>query len=144
MQIFAYEHDTTRLLQEIQLYVAAGKALYGALFLCRYSGQPSAIEKRSITAASSNPGSPLGRGSSVDTQSATRRDLRGDLTLTLIHVDTTWRFDDSPSRLASPKLSWPEIRAFYTPGAFVDADLVLIDQHFASPRSFVPPSKMNT
>ena len=55
--------------------------------------------------------------------------FRGDLTLTLFHVDTTWRFDTFDTRRASPKLSWPTIRKFFTPGSFVEGDLILRDQH---------------
>lgn len=35
-QILAYEEDTLRLLQQVQQYVAAGNALYAAVFTCRY------------------------------------------------------------------------------------------------------------
>jgi hypothetical protein len=141
-QVFAYERDSIRLLQEVQQYVSAGNALYGAVFLCRYSGQPSSIEKQTITAASSTPSLQLGH--TTDTATNPTAILRGELTLTLIHIDTTWRFDNPVNRLASPKLSWPAICKFYTPGTYVEADLILKDQHLASGGRFIPRSKTNT
>lgn len=142
-QVFAYERDTIRLLQEVQLYVAAGNALYGAVFLCRYSGQPSSIEKQAIIETSSTPSPQPGRGTSIDTLPTAGHDdvLRGELTLTLLHIDTTWRFDDFNNRLASPNLSWPAICKFYTPGTYVEADLILKDQYPVSGSCFVSRSK---
>jgi hypothetical protein len=143
-QVFAYEHDPIRLLQEVQQYVAAGNALYGAVFLCRYSGQPSAIEKQTIIAASPSPSpSPQPGGDSSISRSPAAL-LRGDLTLTLIHLDTTWRFDDYNNRLASPNLLWPAICKFYTPGTYAEADLILKDQHLVSGGGPVSPSKIKT
>ena len=142
VQIFAYERDSIRLLQEVQQHVAAGDSLYGAVFLCRYSGQPSQIEKQTIIAASPSPSPQIGREASVGTNHIAP--LRGELTLTLIHIDTTWRFDNPVNRLASPKLSWPAICKFYTPGTYVEADLILKDQHLASGGRFIPRSKTNT
>lgn len=141
-QIFAYERDSIRLLQEVQQHVAAGNALYGAVFLCRYSGQPSQIEKQTIIAASPSPSPQIGREASVGTNHTAP--LRGELTLTLIHIDTTWRFDDYNNRLASPNLAWPAICKFYTPGAYVEADLILKDQHLVSGGGSVSPSKIET
>jgi hypothetical protein len=130
-QIFAYEDDTLRLLTDIQRHVAAGNALYAAVFTCRFSANPSAIEKRAIAAGQSHhPHHDRDRDRVVETTSAARKKpIGGDLTLTLLHIDTTWRFDDFANRLASPKLSWPAIRKFYIPGAFVEGDLILKDQY---------------
>jgi len=156
-QIFAYEPDTIGLLQRVQLYVAAGNALYGAVFLCRYSRQPSAIEKRAIAAAaaaaaaaSSSSSSP--RDASIGTgidplggrANVQRNTPSGELTLTLIHPNTTFRFDNSNNRLASPKLTWPDICTFFTPGAYADVDLILKDQFLVSPSTFVSRSKTDT
>jgi hypothetical protein len=141
-QVFAYERDSIRLLHEVQQYIAAGNALYGAVFTCRYSGQPSSIEKSAIMAASSTPSPQLGHDPSIGTNPTAL--LRGELTLTLIHIDTTWRFDDPINRLASPKLLWPAVCKFYTPGTYVEADLILKDQHLVSGGRFIPRSKTNT
>jgi hypothetical protein len=142
-QVFAYERDSIRLLHEVQQYVAAGKALYGAVFLCHYSGRPPAIEKQAIIAASSTPISPRSRYDSSINMDPTAL-VRGELTLTLLHIDTTWRFDGFNNRLASPKLSWPAIPKFYTPGTYVEADLILKDQYpVLRPRCPGPPSKTN-
>lgn len=128
-QMFAYESDTLRLLRDVQVHVAAGNALYAAVYLCRYSGQPSAIEKRAIIQASPLH-CHLDHDQRIDSASPGIHALpTGDLTLTLLHVDTTWRFDSYDSRRASPKLSWPAIRRLFTPGAFVEGDLILRDQH---------------
>jgi hypothetical protein len=139
-QIFAYEADTPRLLQEVQQYVSAGNALYAAVFTCRYSGNPSAIEKRAITAGSlRRPHYDLDRDRSTKATSAGRQGhLVGDLTLSLLHIDTTWRFDDFENRQASPMLSWPAIRKFFTPGAFVEGDLILKDQYLHPDTSLIP------
>jgi hypothetical protein len=146
-QVFAYERDSIRLLQEVQQYVAAGNALYGAVFLCRFIEQPSAIEKKTIIAASS-PTTPnpqiaqSGCDPSINMHPTTF--LGGELTLTLLHIDTTWRFDGFNNRLASPKLSWPAVSKFFTPGTYVEADLILKDQYPASGGCPGTPSKDNT
>lgn len=136
-QIFAYERDTIRLLQQVQLYVAAGNALHGAVFLCRFSGQPSAIESRAITAASSTPSPRLGHDASNNLRATAQHDPPGELTLTLIQPKKTFRFNSSNNRFASPKLTWPDIYTFFTPGAYVDIDLILKDQFLVSPGCFV-------
>lgn len=128
-QIFAYESDILRLLRDVQLHVAAGHALYAAVFLCRYSEKPSVTEKRAISKAAPSHVH-LDQDQRIDSASPGNHALpRGDLTLTLFHVDTTWRFDTFDTRRASPKLSWPTIRKFFTPGSFVEGDLILRDQH---------------
>lgn len=140
-QVFAYENDTLRLLQAVQLHVAAGNALYAAVFLCRFSGNPSTIEKRAIAAASSSrrPHFDHDRDIDIETTSPARQEpLLGDLTLTLLHIDTTWRFDSYESRLASPMLSWPTIRKLYTPSTFAEGDLILKDQYCHPDASRVP------
>jgi hypothetical protein len=138
-QIFAYEDDTLRLLHYVQQHhVAAGNALYAAVFLCRFSANPSAIEKRTVAEASSHRPH-LDHDRSIDTTSAARQEhMRGDLTLTLLHIDTTWRFDEFENRQASPNLSWPIIRKFYTPGCFVEGDLILKDQYCHDDAGRVP------
>jgi hypothetical protein len=140
-QVFAYEHDSTRLLREVQQYVAAGNALYGAVFLCRFIRQSSAIEKQtSITASSPTTPSPRSGRDSVINMDPNAVPC-GKLTLTLLHIDTTWRFDGFNNRLASPKLSWPAVSKFFTPGTYVEADLILKDQHPASGGCPGPQSK---
>lgn len=130
-QVLAYETDALRLLRDTQLHVHGGKVLYAALFLCRFSGQSSAIEKRAIAAASPRQiDRNQSTGSTAHIDDTHRDRLQGELFLTLLHVDTTWRFDSFESRLASPKLSWPAIRALFTPGTFVEADLILKDQYY--------------
>jgi hypothetical protein len=142
-QIFAYEEDVLRLLQNVQLHVVAGNALYGAVFLCKYSASPSAIEKCAIMAASyknRSDGPHLDHDlGNIGTASAVRHPpLSGDLTLTLLNIDTTWRFDKFENRLASPQLSWPAIRKFYIPGTFVERDLILKDVQCRSEARSIP------
>lgn len=137
-QILAYEKDTLRLLQQVQQYVAAGDAIYAAVFTCRFSGNPSAIEKRAITAGTSRRPH---RDHDRTATSAARQGLDGDLTLTWLHIDTTWRFDDFENRRASPMLSWPAIRKFFTPGAFREGDLILKDQYYCHPEAKLIPRK---
>lgn len=140
-QIFAYERDTLRLLQQVQQYVAAGNVLYAAVFTCRFSGNPSAIEKRAITAGTSRrPHHDHDR--STEATSTACQGLNGDLTLTLLHIDTTWRFDGFENRQASPLLSWPAIRKFFTPGAFLEGDLILKDQYYCQPEASCMPRKL--
>jgi len=144
-QIFAYEGDTLRLLQQVQQYVTAGNALYAAVFTCRFSGNPSGIEKRAIAAGSSRRAhfdhdhdQDHDRSTSQATSAARQERLDGDLTLSLLHIDTTWRFDDFENRQASPMLSWPAIRRFFTPGAFLEGDLILKDQYLHPDTSLIP------
>lgn len=143
-QVFAYGPDTLRLLRDVQLYVHAGNALYAAVFLCRYSGQPCTIEKRAINAPWSCPqSSDLDESSAGTTPqllaASNHSDhLQGDLILTLLHIDTTWRFDGFESRLASPNLSWPAIRALFAPKTYVEADLILEEQYFHSDACRIP------
>lgn len=145
-QILAYESDTSRLLQNVQMHVAAGNALYAATFLCRYSGQSAGIEKKAIIAAH-RPHCDQDRGVRAEMTAHHDHDhdhdlssgLSGDLTLTLVHIDTTWRFEDiNHSSAASPKFSWPTIRKFYTPGAHLDTDLVLEAHHLSGDTRLLP------
>lgn len=142
VQIFAYESDTLRLLQEVQEYVAVGNAPYAAVFTCRFSGNPSGIEKRAIAAGPSRrPHYDLDHNRSTKATSTARQGLLdGDLTLTLLHINTTWRFDSFENRQASPMLSWPAIRKFYTPGTFLEEDLILKDQ-YVHPAVHIIPRK---
>lgn len=146
-QILAYESDPARLLQNIQMHVAAGNALYAATFLCRYSGQSAGIEKKAIIAAATHrPQCDPERAEMTayhdldhDHDHDLSSGLSGDLTLTLVHIDTTWRFKDiNHSSAASPKFSWPTIRKFYTPGAHLDTDLVLEDHHLSTQSRHLP------
>lgn len=150
-QIFAYENDTLRLLQEVQQYVSAGNALHAAVFTCRFSGNPSGIEKRAIAAGSSRRSDldhdqdhDHDRSSSKATSTPRQGILDGDLTLTLLHIDTTWRFDNFENRLASPMLSWPAIRKLFTPGAFLEGDLILKDQYCHTSANVIPRKSLRS
>lgn len=39
-------------------------------------------------------------------------------------------------------LSWPAIRKFFTPGAFVEGDLILKDQYYCHPEANLIPRKL--
>lgn len=142
-QVFAYEPDPLRLLHDVQLYVHRGNALYAAIFLCHYSGQPSAIEKRAINAPwSHRQSADLDQSIGITRQPSTAANhcdhLQGDLILALLHIDTTWRFDSFESRLASPNLSWPAIHAFFAPMTYIEADLILKEQYYQHDACRVP------
>lgn len=142
-QVFAYEPDRLRLLRDEQLHVHRGNALYAAIFVCRCSGQPSAIKKRAINAPwSHRQPTDLDQSTGITHQppaAANHCDhLQGDLILALLHIDTTWRFDSFESRLASPNLSWPAIRAFFAPMTYVEADLILKEQYYQPDACRVP------
>ena len=110
---------------------------------CRYSGNPSAVEKSTIAAGSSR-GPQFDRDQDHDrstnraTSTARQGPLNGDPILTLLHIDTTWRFDGFENRQASPMLSWPAIRKFFTPGAFLEGDLILKNQYIHPDANFIP------
>ncbi|KAM0717978.1 hypothetical protein Q7P37_006310 [Cladosporium fusiforme] len=146
-QIFAYEGDVLRLLHALQQHVAAGHAIYASVMMCHFSGRSTAIEKEAIIAASSFP--PFDHdpdqadgNSAPDTARGAQHHIHGDLTLTLLHVDATWRFDTYENRLASPKLSWPTINQFFSPGSSIGVDLILRRQyyHTEAPRIPFPPA----
>lgn len=145
-QILAYEDDVPRLLQDVQLHVAAGGATCAAVMLCRFSVRDIATEEEASHAESERRptfGLDVGGGELAAYNDATstihqrRTDSRSKLTLTLLHLDTTWRFDHYESRLASPKLSWPAILRFFKPGTSVGLDLILTERflHSEAPRT---------
>lgn len=134
--VFTFVDDDIRLLHQIQQYVATGQAMSGAVYKAYFSSNPPAIERRAVIAANS-----AWHASDLDHRHATAGNaeypLRGDLTLTLLSIDTTWRFDDFNRRLFSPALTWPAIRRLYQPGTSLEADLILQSQ---SPGSHIGAS----
>lgn len=132
-QVMNFEENNLRLLQDIQLYTAEGHARSGAIYKVYFSSRSSAIEKHAFVAANSLQqisDSGLRNSTASPTGSFPSKDhLRGDLTLSLISIDTTWRFDTFNNRVFSPSLIWPTIRKFFEHTSYVEADLILKDQH---------------
>jgi hypothetical protein len=135
-QIIAYEDDILRLLHKIQLYIAGGHAIQGSLYTARFSSCSSAVEKRLIRAANISKQKAGHEQSTLKTSSTDGSSLkeitRGEMTITLLHINTTWRFDTFATRLCSPTLAWPAIRTFFRAHNFVEADLILVDQSYPS------------
>lgn len=121
-QIFNFEVDDIRLLHLVQQHVATGQAMSGAVYKGFFSSIPPAVERRAVIAAN-GPWHACDLDHPQATAGNAGHPLCGDLTLTLLSVDTTWRFDDFNRRLFSPTLTWPAIRGFYRPGFSLEADL---------------------
>lgn len=132
-QVMNFEEDSLRLLEDTLQFTAAGQARSAAIYKAFFSSYPSAIEKRAIVAANSprqTPGHNSYSDAAVPAGVLPGKDhLRGDLTLSLFWVDTTWRFDTFNNRMFSPPLSWPAIRKLFQNGTSVEADLILKDYH---------------
>lgn len=123
-QVIALEDDCPRLLHHVQQHVARGHAMSGAVYTALSSSWPHAVERRRVIAAKG-----ARRISDLAQPRTSEEPPCGDLTLTLLSIDTTWRFDSFYHRVFSPSLTWPAIRKFFKPGASQEADLILQESH---------------
>jgi hypothetical protein len=122
VQIIACEQDAQRLCDDISRHVAADRAKHAAVY--------TIDQTRSMPpkAASQSP---------QDTPtSATPSKLpsfylgHGNLTLTLLNIDTTFRFNSVRASACSPGLAWPTIITSFASVPFVDDDLILRAQYY--------------
>lgn len=119
VQILACEQDPRRLFDDISKHVAADRAKHAAVY-----------EARVVIEAPNT-------GSHPQQDSPTRLPItlpsvylgRSDLTLTLLHMDTTFRFNGSCITNSSPGLAWPTIHQSFAANTFVDDDLILRAQY---------------
>lgn len=134
VQILACEQGSHRLFEDISKHVAAGRAKQAAVY-----------EARVVIEAPNTGSRPQ---QDVPTRLPIRLPSvylgRNDLTLTLLHIDTTFRFTGACVNNSSPGLAWPEIHQSFTTRAFVDNDLVLRAQHHHPDASHKPGKRIVT
>ena len=134
VQILACEQDPRRLFDNISKHVAADRAKHAAVY-----------EARAVIEAPNT-------GSHPQQDSPTRLPIRlpsvylgrNDLTLTLLHMDTTFRFTGACVNSSSPGLAWPAIQQFFTTKAFIDNDLILRAQYYHPDASHKPGKQIVT
>lgn len=134
VQILACEQDSRRLFDDISKHVAAARAKHAAVY-----------EARGVVEAPNT-------GSHPQQDSPTRLPIRlpsvylgrDDVTLTLLHMDTTFRFTGACVENSSPGLAWPAIHQSLTTKAFVDNDLILRAQYHHPDASLKPGKKIVT
>jgi hypothetical protein len=116
VQILACEQDVRRLFDDISKHVAADRAKHAAVYEAR------AVFKTPSTGSHAQQDGPM-------TAPLTKLHSvyldRSDLTLTLLHMDTTFRFNGAGVKNSSPGLAWPTIHQSFPSNAFVDNDLIL-------------------
>jgi len=128
VQILACERDPNRLFNDISRHVAADRAKHAAVY-----------EARVVVEAPNT-------GSHPQQDSPTRLATKlpsvylglSDLTLTLLHIDTTFRFKGACINSSSPGLAWPTIQESFASNAFVDDDFLLRAQYHHPDASLKP------
>jgi hypothetical protein len=125
VQILACEQDPRRLFDDISKHVAADRAKHAAVYEAR------------VVIEAPNTGSHLQQDSPTRLSPKLPSVHLGDrnLTLTLLHMDTTFRFNGACVKNSSPGLAWPMIHASFAPKTFVDDDLILRTQYHNSDAS---------
>jgi hypothetical protein len=126
VQILASEQNPRRLFDDISKHVAADRAKHAAVYEAR------------VVIEAPNTGSHLQQDSPtrLSPKLPSLRLGRSDLTLTLLHMDTTFRFNGACVKGSSPGLAWPTFHASFASNTFVDDDLILGTQyHHPSHRS---------
>lgn len=132
VQILACEQDPSRLFDDIANHVAADRAKHAAVY-----------EARVVIEAPNT-------GSHHQQDGPTRRPIalpsvylgRSGLTLTLLHMDTTFRFEGACIKNSSPGLAWPTIHQSFAANTFVDDDLILRAQYH-HPGASLKPGKQH-
>jgi hypothetical protein len=131
VQILACEQDTRRLFDDVSRHVAADRAKHAAVYEARIAvevpntGSHHQQDTPTRSSPSKLPSVYLGHS---------------DLTLTLLHMDTTFRFNSAYGNGSSPSLAWPKIHESFTSSTFVDDDLLLRAQ-FHHPDASLKPGK---
>jgi hypothetical protein len=115
VQILACEQNVHRLFDDISKHVAADRAKHAAVYEARV-----VIETHNIGSHARQDG-PI----TLPTKLHSVYLGHSDLTLTLLHMDTTFRFNGAGVKNSSPSLAWPTIHQSFPSNAFVDDDLIL-------------------
>jgi hypothetical protein len=131
VQILASERDSRRLFDDISRHVAADRAKHAAVYEARVeveapnTGSHPQQDSPTRISPTKLPSFYLGHSG---------------LTLTLLHMDTTFRFNSAFVNSSSPSLAWPTIHKSFASSTFVDDDLVLKVQ-FHHPDASLKPGK---
>lgn len=123
VQILACEQDTRRLVDDIAGHVAADRAKHAAVYEARLAIDQSRLRAPDATVSQSQHDPPKRPPTRLPSLYLGHRDM----TLTLLHMDTTFRFVHASG--CAPGLAWPTIQGSFVPGKFVDDDLVLRAQY---------------
>jgi len=131
VQILACEQDPRRLFDDVSRHVAADRAKHAAVYEARV-----AVEAPNT---GTHPQQDTPTRSSSTKLSSVYLD-HSNLTLTLLHMDTTFRFNSARVTGSAPSLAWPTIHESFASGPFVDDDLLLRAQ-FHHPDASLKPGK---
>lgn len=125
VQILACERDPRRLFDHISRHVTADRAKHAAVYETRV------LIETPNTGSNWQQESPFRLSPKIPSVHLGDRDL----TLTLLHMDTTFRFNGTCVKNSSPGLAWPTIHASFAPKTFMDDDLILRTQYHNSDAS---------
>jgi hypothetical protein len=125
VQFLACGQDSHRLCDEISTHVAADRAKHAAVYEARVLIDQTRLMAPSAAVRQSPEHTP--------TKSPTKLPSfylgQTNLTLTLLHMDTTFRFNSFSASSCSPGLAWPKIHESFASSPFVDDDLILRAQY---------------
>jgi hypothetical protein len=125
VQILACGQDPQRLCDEISTHVAADRAKHASV----YEARVSIDQTRLMAPNAAVPQSPEHTPTKSPTKLPSFYLGQTNLTLTLLHMDTTFRFNSVSASSCSPGLAWPTIHRSFASSPFVDDDLVLRAQY---------------
>jgi hypothetical protein len=131
VQILACEQDSQRLCDEISRHVAADRAKHAAVYEARAS-----IDQTRLMAPRTGLRSPQHTPPRSPTKLPSFYLGRSNITLTLLHMDTTFRFNSIRAASSSLGLAWPVIHRSFASCPFVDDDLILRAQYHQSNARF--------
>lgn len=123
VQILACEQDTQRLFDDIAGHVAADRAKHAAVYEAGVAIDQTRLMARNTTVPKTQQESPTKSPKKLPSLCLGHKDM----TLTLLHMDTTFRFVHASG--CAPGLAWPTIHRSFVPNKFVDDDLILRAQY---------------
>jgi hypothetical protein len=129
VQILACGQDPHRLCDDISTHVVADRAKHAAVYEARVS-----IDQTRLMAP--NAAVPQHTPTKSPTKLPSYYLGQTNLTLTLLHMDTTFRFNSVSASSCSPGLAWPTIHRSFASSPFVDDDIILRAQYHHPNTSF--------
>lgn len=130
VQILACEQDTRRLFDDIAGHVAADRAKHAAVYEARVAIDQTRLMVRNTALPKIQQENPTKPPEKLPSLYLGHKDM----TLTLLHMDTTFRFVHASG--CAPGLAWPTIHESFVPSKFVDDDLILRAQYHCHGASF--------